>query len=175
VTRHVTTCAVSALRSSGPGRSPERRSKGGSKATSRGSELVTGQWSSERWTGKGKGQRVVRRVTTCAVSVSRKTGPGRSPERRSQGGSKVTARRLELVFGQWSSDRWTEEGDGQRVIRHGMTRAVSPHGTASRVGRLSAAHEAARWRQLVGRSSSSDGGLRIAGRLRAKASGSSDT
>lgn len=175
VIRHVTTCAVSAWRNNGPGRSLQGRSKGGSKATARGLDLVVGRWSSDRWTAKGEGQRVIRHATTPAASASRQTGPGPSLEGRSKGGSKATARGSELAVGRWSPDRWTAEGEGPRVIRHGTTRAVSPHGTTSRVGHRSTAPKVVRWRQPVGWSSLSGGCLRTSGRLGAKASGSSDT
>jgi hypothetical protein len=158
-------------RNSGPDSSLERRSQGGSKAAAHRSQLIVRRRSSDRRTAKSEGRRVFRHVMTWAVAASRWNEPGRSPEHRSKGGSKAIARGPELVVGRWSSDRWTAEGEGQRVIRHATTRAVSVHGTASRVGRPSAAHKAVRRRQPEGRSSSPDSGLRIAGRRRVKVNG----
>jgi hypothetical protein len=150
VIRHETTCAVSVSRKIEPGPSPERHSKGGAREAACRLELLVRRWSSGHWTVKGEGRRVIRHETTCAVSASWKNEPGPSPERCSEGGAKVAARRSELLVRRRSSDRWTAEGNVRRVIRHGTTCAEPRRRGSSRVRRRNAAQKVVGRRQLRG-------------------------
>jgi hypothetical protein len=77
------------VRRIGSGLSPERRSQGGSKVAACGLELFVGWWSSDHCSALGEGRWVIRHETTCAEPASLRIGLSLSPERRSQGGSKV--------------------------------------------------------------------------------------
>jgi hypothetical protein len=76
---------------------------------------------------------VIRLETTRVVFALLLLGPGRSLERCSQGGSTVTAGRLERLAGRRSSDRTTAGSERRQVIRNETTCAILCCGGAGRV------------------------------------------